>query len=99
MPVSHSHDRQEMRRLASNHHCIFLPAKLLSHRFRRLWLGGDQERPDECEYQRQRPEQGASPYSKFLEAPRLAADGFAPKAFPQATNPGFRKHVRSEDEL
>src|SRR5262245_37804450 len=98
MPVSQVHDRRETWRLASNHHCILRPARLPSHRFRRPWLEGDRERPDECGYQRQMIEQGAPPCCEFRAGPILEAVRFGPEAIPTAIDPEFRQHDQNEDE-
>src|SRR4026209_525202 len=97
MPVSQFHDRPGMRKLASNRHCMFDPGRLLSHRFRRLWLEEDRERSDECGYQRQMPEQGAPRCREFLAGPILEAVCFGPKTIPKARGPEFRQHDQSEE--
>ena len=99
MPVSRFHDRRGMRRLAPNRRHRSCPARLLSHRFGRLWPEDGREQPHECGYQKQMPEQGASPCCDLLAGPTFGAVCRGPKTTPKATNPGFQQHGRSEDEL
>src|SRR6266567_3440145 len=98
MPVSQDHDRPGMRTLATNRRHRPCPARFPWHRFRRLWLEGDQERPDEYGYQKRMLQEDASPYCEFLEGPTLEAVYRGPETIPKATNPEFQQRGRSEDE-